>query len=173
MRLYHKQKKSYVVAKGSFAGVYANLDEIRSVHEMHPDFRISVTQKSMDKGLQAVSTAVTAQQQQQQQISTAPNAPHNKGNSIQVKVDMEAGHSTTTGTGYLPELLPWQEDQTGVPPLGLKRVRSGVSTSELQEDTLGHGVLTKGMLDYTHAKKDLQCRGVVDEDGMAAKHMIL
>lgn len=38
-----------MVAKGSFAGVYASLSEIMRVHETHPDFRISVSQQSVEE----------------------------------------------------------------------------------------------------------------------------
>lgn len=55
MRVYHKHKESYIVAKGSFAGVFASLAEIMRVHKMHPDFKISVAQQSIDEDLEASS----------------------------------------------------------------------------------------------------------------------
>lgn len=153
MRLYHKQKESYVVAKGSFAGVFTNLAEIRRVHEMHSDFRISVTQTYIDGDLEASNFGSTSSRGDPR---THPqNTTHYNGTPqsvTQVSVDVEPDRS----------LRAVAESRASVStPLRLTDGEKVVG--EAQTDSVGHRESPQGGSGYV---KDAESRGVVDEDGM-------
>ena len=155
VRLYHKQKESYVVAKGSFAGVYANIKEIRRVHEMHPDFRISITQGAIDRGLEAAtsepgSNGVALQRRVEEDATR---------NSVQVQVDVEVDRPVH-GSTYFPEQWSREPQAGNASPFSLTPLHARVSSLP-QEDAPGCSMLAK-KLDF---KNSFQSKGVVDEDG--------
>lgn len=171
MRLYHKKQESYVVAEGSFAGVFASLEEIRRVHQTHPDFKISTSHET--ESLFSQSSSITNPQQ-----VPHPSLPHHIGNTtpapainredrarggggggmrtIQVKADIEPqGVPKHPEANYMQEDLPPQESHQAAMSDVVPVERS------LAGDSWG-AVKT---LDYYNTE-GLGDRRVVDEDGI-------
>ena len=150
MRLLHKQQESYVVANGSFAGVFASLREIRRVHEMHPDFRISATQHSLDD-----TTLQTTELNRRSQTGTHTGKKERSSDPrtvIQVQADIEPG-APASGFTHEPVVMDWEAVQE-------------VRPANAVQDRLLRGTLPEqhGGLDGS-VTEDLESRGVVDEDG--------
>ena len=147
VRLLHKQQESYVVANGSFAGVFASLREIRRVHEMHPDFRISATQHSLDD-----ATLQTTELNRRSQTGTHTGKKERSSDprtAIQVQADIEP---VAPASGFTHEPVDWE-------------VRKAKSSGGKQDQLLSSALPEHSGLDYYDTGTDLNSKGVVDEDG--------
>lgn len=153
MRLLHKQQESYVVAKGSFAGMFANLDEIRRIHEMHPDFRISIAQKSSDRNIVTESVKSSSRQTSGRsgRICSPAQNLSGQGELIQVEADVTGKEMSFERS----QLIEQQKLSTSSLSL-MSDMGSGIQGLGDREDVLRNG------LDFY---KDPDCIGVVDEDG--------
>lgn len=153
MRLLHKQQESYVVAKGSFAGMFANLDEIRRIHEMHPDFRISIAQKSSDRNIvtESVKSSSRRTSGRSGRICSPAQNLSGQGELIQVEADVTGKEMSLERS----QLIEQQKLSTSSLSL-MSDMGGGIHGLGDREDVLRNG------LDFY---KDPDCIGVVDEDG--------
>lgn len=151
MRLFHKQQESYVVANGSFAGVFASLREIRRVHELHTDFRISATQHSLDD-----NTLQTPALNRRSQTVTHTGKKEGSSNArtviqVQVAVNIEP---EAPAQGFTREAVAMDWEAAEIRP-----------ANPMQDQFLRGTLPEHGGLDSYATEADLESRGVVDEDG--------
>lgn len=162
MRLCHKQKESYIMAKGSFAGVFASLDEIRTVHEMHPDFRASMSHHPIEPDLEDASASSTLPSYENVaanlQARSAPSS--SRRGTLQVQADVEPA-SLLRGSALHPHGKTRSGQKAPFQP-----VNGGITgEATFGDDALSHRAASRGGLDYYDTGKDFESRGVVDEDG--------
>ena len=163
VRLYHKRHQSYVVAEGSFAGIFASLEEIKRVHRMHPDYRISTAHRSVDE------TSVT--QNLRSSHSSYPPVPTSGQESHNISSNFK-DENAVIGTGdvehrnlsreYHPDTSQLAEQQRKVhSPSLLRQVDQDVQYSSRELDFGGKS----GELDFFDVGERPENKGVIDEDG--------
>lgn len=158
VRLYHKEMESYIVAKGSFAGVFASLDEIRKVHEMHPDFRTSLAHQAGDPGLVAASIPPNYERVA---VNSRVGDSSRRG-TLQVQADVEP-IDALRGSSLVHNPHRKTRDSLKFIPPPFHGGLTGEAT--LGEDVLSHRKVSRGGLDYYDTGTDFESRGVVDENG--------
>ncbi len=156
VRLYHRKYEGYVVAEGSFAGVYASLNEIRRVHEMHPEF----------KAFEPKHQQLLSQTDTTLSTSSAPlrSAIKHQGNT---KGKDKKAYKSIVLADMEPQIMnPEANPHPPTAPPPLVRQQSQTSLCDISELYFS-SVSSRIEPDYNDIGERDENRGVVDEDGNA------
>jgi hypothetical protein len=129
--------------------VYASLEEIRSVHEMHPDYRIS---DAIDENFEASTSGK----------SRYINENSRAGSLRRPNVELDNSLRAFNSDGWTRDGQP-----NSVPSLV-----GGSKATFHQESHHDDRAVSQGGLDYYDTGKDLESRGVIDEDGECITHSL-
>ena len=156
------------MAEGSFAGIFASLEEIKRVHRMHPDYRIKAAERSI-KGRVETEHFISPQSSHPMTTTTTDPQKSNlkKGKqtvSKTVKVQADIEYQDTNRVSK-PETHQWvaMEQQRSSAPLQPRQNIAATSNHDRSHYDTRESERTG--LDYFDLGEDRRNIGVIDEDG--------